>query len=122
MVDEPIRHVDYFDLRHGQTKPQAKARCKKLAGESAGAEWVVLELDGIQAAVRRLHEVGLGSAVQSADVLDCRQRKPGASELRPWNRPGKVNISHVLPAPCRLNAVRARSVLATPGVARWLAV
>src|SRR5579864_2610378 len=59
-IDEPVWDLDYLNLGHRQAKPQTKTGGEKFTGESAGAERVVLELDGVQVAIGRLHEVGLG--------------------------------------------------------------
>src|SRR5215469_9483818 len=98
MIDQPVRHFDYLSLGHRQPKPEPKPSCEKFTGESASAERIVLELDRIEGAIGRLHEVGLGSAFKGTNVPDCGKGGVQAQGLRRENRPGKVNVSHIVPA------------------------
>jgi hypothetical protein len=121
MIHQPIRHFDYLNLGHRQAKPEPKPSCEKFADESAGAERVVLELDCIEGTIGRLHQVGLGSAFKRTNVPDCGKGDVQAQGLRREDRPGKVNVSHIVPAR-QADVVRARSVLVALGVARWFIV
>ena len=70
MFDQPGMHFNNGWRGNRQADQRSKTSAEPIVCQYSRVLWVVLELDYIEVAVRAAHEMALGAAAHSADVLD----------------------------------------------------
>ena len=70
MFDQPGMHLNNGWCRDRQADQRRKTSAEPIVCQYSRVLWVVLELDYVEVAVRAAHEMALGAAAHSADLLD----------------------------------------------------